>query len=185
VVGIACFARSASEKDQRVRDVNPGAFRKQLHELPLDLHRILLVGERQPLADPPDVRVDEDPVVGLRPRITVGEDDVRGLSRDTAQGREFRDRARHVTAEAIDDVARRGNDRPGLLTEKSRRFDDRFDIGGPGRRERFGCRVALEEPRSHLIDDLVGALRRQDRRDQELPRIVVREGRPGLRIGAS
>ena len=66
----ARVADPAAVPDQQVREARPVRPRHEPHQVALDLHRILLAGEAEPLRQPADVRVDDDPlrVARARPR---------------------------------------------------------------------------------------------------------------------
>src|SRR5712692_1383623 len=53
-------ADTAAVPDQKVREAAPVLTRHELHQVALDLHRILLLGEAEPLREPAHVRVDHD-----------------------------------------------------------------------------------------------------------------------------
>ena len=74
-------ADAAAVPDQQVREASPVVARHELHQVALDLHRILLPREAEPLRQPADVRVDDD---ALRV-AALGRDDVRRLARDARQ----------------------------------------------------------------------------------------------------
>ena len=62
--------------------------RDELHEVALDLHRILLLRQPEPLREPAHVRVDDDAL-----RVAeLGRDDVRSLARDAGEPHELRKR---------------------------------------------------------------------------------------------
>ena len=61
-------------------------------EVALDLHRVLLPRQAEPLREAPDVRVDDDPL-----RLAeLGGDDVGGLAGDAGQADELLEPARHL-----------------------------------------------------------------------------------------
>ena len=87
----ARVADAAAVPDQEVREAGPVRPRHDPLEVALDLHRVFLARQPEPLREPPDVRVDHDAL-----RVAeLGGDDVRGLSRDAGQP----DQLRRVAAE--------------------------------------------------------------------------------------
>ena len=75
---LAGVAHAPAVPDQEMREAVPVGLRHDLHEVALDLDRILLARQREPLREPPHVRVDDDAL-----RIAeLGSDDVRRLARD-------------------------------------------------------------------------------------------------------
>ena len=103
----------------QVREARPVLARHELHEVALDLHRILLLREAEPLREPPHVRVDDDPL-----RLAeLGRDDVRRLARDAGQADELVDPARHLAVELLEQHAHRAADRLRLLPVEAGRED--------------------------------------------------------------
>src|SRR6185437_7044915 len=80
--------------------------------------------------------------------------------RDTAHVRVHDDAFVFSKGIAEDDV--------GLVPKEACRLDDLFDIFLLRGAERGGRSIALEQRRRHQVDALVGALRAEDRRDEEL-----------------
>ena len=81
----ARVADAPAVPDQQVREAVPVRARDEPHQVALDLHRILLPRQPEPLREPPHVRVDDDPL-----RVAeLGGDDVRRLARDAGQAHEL------------------------------------------------------------------------------------------------
>ena len=79
--GRARVADAAAVPDQQVREAGPVGARHEPDEVALDLDRILLPRQPEPLREAADVRVDDDPL-----RLAeLGRDDVRRLARDARQ----------------------------------------------------------------------------------------------------
>src|SRR2546423_11384578 len=74
---LACVTDLPAVLDQQVREHGPAFARKEGKERLLDLHGVRLVGEGESVAEPRDVRVDDDAVV---PPASVAENDVGGLA---------------------------------------------------------------------------------------------------------
>jgi len=72
----------------------------------------------------------------------------------------------------LDERAAQPDDRLGLVPEEPRRADQGLELEGVGRREVLRGAVAGEQGRGDLVDPLVGALRGEDRRDEELERVL-------------
>ena len=68
------------------------------------------------------------------------------------------------------ELGRHAEERARLRAEEAGRLDLRLELVGRGARERRGVGIAREERRRDLVDALIGALRGQNRRDQELVR---------------
>jgi hypothetical protein len=166
--------------DRAVRVDRPLRLGHELHELALDRVRIVAAGERQALVYALHVRVDGEP----RNAEGVAEYDVRGFARHAAQRSQFFQRLRHGSAEALDHVPRRGQDRLRLLPKESGGADDRFDLGRIRVRQRSRRAVGAKQLGRHLVDLGVRALCREDRGDEQLKRRLEVEGTLGVGIGA-
>src|SRR5690606_22847925 len=94
--------------------------------------------------------------------------DVAGLAADPGQGDEVRQLVRHLTAEALHEAVRHPDEAAGLRPEEPGGADHLLDVGGIGGREVLRRGVLGEERRGHHVHPLVGALRRQDRGDEQL-----------------
>ena len=93
---------------------------------------------------------------------------VAGLAPDTGQRHEIVEVDRHLAAESFLDRLRHSDQALGLRAEETRRADQLLDLDGIGVREIGRRRIPGEQRRRHHVDPLVGALRRQDRRDEQL-----------------
>ena len=91
-------------------------------------------------------------------------------SRGSSPPKSFADRRR--------DAAKR----LGLLAKEPGRMDQRLELSGIGGGERARRRIAREERRRDHVDPLVGTLRRQDGRDEQLPGVLVTQRTPGVGI---
>ena len=94
--------------------------------------------------------------------------DVRGLAADARDGHEVLHRSWHLAVESLDEGRRHPHEALGLVVEEAGRSDDLLELGGVGDRERLGRRVAAEEPGRDHVHALIGALRGEDRRREEL-----------------
>src|SRR6185437_142501 len=75
---------------------------------------------------------------------------------------------RHAAAVPFGDRRRHTDEALGLVAEEARRLDDLFHVALFGGGERGGSGIPLEQHGRHHVDALVGALRAEDRRDEEL-----------------
>src|SRR5262249_39115492 len=82
---------------------------------------------------------------------------------------------RHFAAEALLERTRHSHQALGLGAEESRLVDELLELIGVGVGEVGRRRVALEERRRDLVDGLVRGLRGEDRRYEELVRVLVLE----------
>src|SRR5687768_13922341 len=98
----------------------------------------------------------------------MAEDDVRGLASDTRKFHELVHRLRHLALVVLDHLARHPDERSGFRAEETGGLDLRLEFVGGRLRERRSVGIALEQCRRHLVDAFVRALRREDRRNQQL-----------------
>jgi len=71
--------------------------RDEADEVTLDLHRVVLAGQRKPLREPANVCIDHDSL-GL---AQLGRHDVCGLARNSGQAEQVVQTAGHLTAEFL------------------------------------------------------------------------------------
>jgi hypothetical protein len=112
----------------------------------------------------------------------VAEDDVGRLASDTRQrdqavevGRNLATMAQHQSLGAAQDVAR-------FVAEEAGAADHVLELERFGLGERTRVGIACEERRRHHVDAGIGALRREDRRDEQLQRRLVQQGAVGVRV---
>jgi len=154
-------------------------LRDQPHEIPLDLLRILVVGEPEPARDAPDVRIDDD----AGDCEDVPEDHVRRLAADPREPYEVIHAAWNPSAVSLDHGARHTEEGARLATVESGRSNERLELSGIGGGELLGGRVPCEDVRRDRVDHLVRALGRQDRRDKQLVRATVAKLAVRIRVG--
>ena len=145
----------------------PAIAGHEAHEIGLDLLGLLLGGEAHPLRDAGHVGVD-DHARGLLERGV--EDDVRRLARHAGHGHELVHRRGHAAAEAGHEDLAGLLDRAGLLLVEARRLHlllERRQVGLGVVARGF---VGAEEALGDAVDALVGALRGEDRRHEEVER---------------
>ena len=112
----------------------------------------------------------------------VPEHHVGRLASDARQCDERLHRARHLAAMGLDDFGRHAQERARLRTKEPGRLDLRLELAGRRARERVRVRVAAEERGRDLVDPLVGALRREDRRDEQLVGVGEMQLGVGVRV---
>ena len=120
MIGILRAAHAAAVPDQSVREDRPLLARQQLHQILLDLHRLGLAGQPEPLRQPRDVRIDHDALV-LAER--GAEHDVRGLARDAGQLDQLLHRRRDLAAVSLDERLRHADQRLRLHPKEAGRVD--------------------------------------------------------------
>src|SRR5438552_7172173 len=100
-------------------EATPVGTRHEPLEVALDLDRIFLPRQPEPLREPAHVRIDHDPL-----RVAqLGGDDVRGLAGDAGQPDEFLEAARDTAVELLEQHPHRASQRLRLLTEETGRPD--------------------------------------------------------------
>jgi hypothetical protein len=171
------FADAAAVQDQRVGRAGPVGRGEGGAELTFDGLGIVARGEADPVRHAQHVAVHGQPGDAER----VPEHDVRRLAADARQRDERLHRRRHRTAVGLDEGRGHAQKRPGLRAEEAGRHDLRLELARRGGGERLGVRIPAEERRRDLVHARVGALRAQDRRDEQL--IGVPEMQLGVRAG--
>ena len=163
------LARSATVKDQQVREHAPLVAREQSHEIALDHRSGLGARESKSFGEPFDVRVDHDTDVDAK---RVAKDDVRGLASDTAQFEQMLELRRHFAA-MFSNQRRAGCVKCFRLgTEKPNRTDVRFDRFRRGFREMRGRWKCRKERGCRAVHRDIGALRGEDRCKQQFEWIL-------------
>src|ERR1035441_1138012 len=125
------------------------------------------------------MRVNHDAVGNLVPRA---QHDVGGLARHSGQLQQLLHGARHLPAEFADQFAGCAHDRLRLVAEKPGGANVGFELFRLKRGKGLWRRVFLEKDRRDQVDAYVGALRRENGRDQQLPRAVVMQSAGRARI---
>ena len=122
--------------------------------------------DADPIRDAQHVAIDRQ----TRHAKRVAEDDVRGLAADARQARRAPPWWPGSRRRGARRRRRHAHERPRLRAEEACRLNLRLELLGRRPRERAGVRVSLEERGRDLVDALVGALRGEDRRDEQLVR---------------
>ena len=160
-----------------MRETSPVGARHHSLEVALDLDRVLLTRQAEPLRETPDVRVDHDPL-----RVPeLRRHDVRGLARDARKADEVLEPPRNLAVELLDERLHRAADRLRLLPEEARRVDVALELLDRDGEVVLGPAVLLEERRRDLVDVHVGRLRGEHHGDEQLE--VAAEPKRDLRVG--
>src|SRR5271165_691121 len=104
------------------------------------------------------------------------------FSSDAGERFELLALARHVAAEAFEDIPRAGDDVLRLHAKETGGLDDRLDVGLTRARQFLGRWILGKEGRRRHIDARVGGLSRKNDRDEQLKLATVRERGYGVRI---
>lgn len=165
--------------DQPVAQVNPFLLRKEEHQVLFDFHRIFFGTQPQSVAEPFDVGIDHHSGASTHRRAenAIGRfpPDARQLDQPfhfighlaLMFGRE--------NAATLADILRFVPIKPGAL-------DHFFQIVKRSFGEILGRGIFFEQRGGHLIDADVGALGREDRRDEQLQRGIIRQAASGVGI---
>ncbi len=158
---------------------DPFLAREESIQVGLDLDRVGVARPAEPAGQAADVRVDDDAVGRAE---GVSEDDVRGLPADPGKRVKRFHRPRDEPAVRLDDRPAGAPDRFRLGVEEAGGSDQLLQLASrPG--HRGGGREAAEERRRDAVHARVGALRGEDRRDQELERVGMVERAVGPGVG--
>ncbi len=166
--------------DQGVAEPDPAGGRDRRVQVALHLFRIGLLRPAEPAGKAPDVGVDDDAARGIERRA---ENDVRGLAADTREGEERVHRPRNRTAVLLGDGPGGASDRLRLGVEEPGRPDDFLERAARRPRERRGVREAPEDFGRDEVDAGIGALGRENRRNEELEGRGVAQRAAGVPVG--
>src|SRR6266568_4172524 len=166
--------------DDLVRVVNPLLSRNHLHQILFNIPRVLRPRKLQPPRDPVHVRIDHDSFGLPEPR---SQHHVCRLSRHSRQREQLIHLIGNFAAELLHHLASGPHNGLRLVPEESRSDDHRLQFLRLNLRQRSRCRILLEQRRGHHIYPHVRTLRRKNRRNQQLPGIVMMQSthRPRIR----
>lgn len=122
-------------------------------------------GQSHPGGKPFHVGIDDD---SRWNSIRRPQHDVRGFAADPWEFCKSFEIARNFASMKFDELARRGDEVFRFGAKETGRSDQLFNIGKFGFREFKRRRKSLEQRGGYLIHSNIGALRREDRRDEEL-----------------
>ena len=108
---------------------------------------------------------------------------VPGLARHAGEGQNLFHGLRDLTPKLFDYDLRGSLDGLGLIAEEAGGADELFKLGQGSRRHSFGCGEGLEEGGRDEVDADVGALRREDSGDGELPGAAMVQGADDVGVG--
>ena len=165
--------------DEAVAEVDPLLPGNDRHQVPLDAFGAGLSRQAEAVGQPLDMGVDDHAAGQSKggPEHHVGR-----LSPNPRQtGQSFQ-----VTGDLLVVGLGKPLGHPQqvlrLRPEKAGGADQFRKFGWIRRRQAASIRIAAKQLRRHLVDPSVGTLRREDRRDQQLERVLVNQGALGLGI---
>lgn len=165
-------------QDQGVAEVGPRRLRVQLHEVPLDLHRVILGGPTEAIAEPAHVGIDHH----AGSSEGDADDDVGGLPADAAEGDHLLQRARHFSIEPVHHVATHLDKASGLGPEEPGGVYEPLHLGLVRPRHHLGGGEPFEQGRRHLVHADVRALCAEDCCAEELPGAAVHQRALGIGV---
>src|SRR5947199_2271554 len=159
-------------------EARPLLARQEIDQIPLDLLRVLLLGEEEPAGEALDVGVHGDPLVAAEgvPQHHVGR-----LPPHPGERHQGLHGVRHLAAVLGHEGHTEILQGPRLVAVETGLADHLLQLREVRRGEVAGRGVAPEERRGDLVDLLVRALGGQDGRHQELEGALEVEGDPGPR----
>jgi hypothetical protein len=147
-------------------------------ELILDHHRIVRVGDPEPIGHPKHVAIHGK--AGDVERVP--EHDVGSFAADAGKGRQLTDIGRHVPPVLSNECLGHSDQRLGFGPKKPSGVDEGLELRGGRLREGVRVRKSREDARRHLIDAPVRGLCRKDGRDEQLERVPVVKLGVGARV---
>jgi len=153
-----------------VRKIDPPILRKDLHQVLFDLLRSRSLRQFQSLRDSQNMRIYNNSQGNLKPRP---EHHIPRLSSHPRQSKNLLHRLRNLAPKLLDHHPRRTLNRLRFIPKKSRSPNQLLQLRKRSRGHRLRSRECLEQRRSHQIYPNIGALRRQNRRNSQLPRTPV------------
>jgi hypothetical protein len=155
-------------QDQRIGGERPFLGRQNRGQLRFHDHGVVGLRNSDPVGYPQHVTIDRQTRNAERmPQHDVG--------RLPSNAREFHKRLhlrRNFACVAFDQSGSHPGERFRFGSKEARGLYLRLELGGRRARQRARIWVAFEERRRHTVHTLVGALRRQNRRDEQLVRIA-------------
>lgn len=152
----------------RRRPLPPG---NQRHQVLLRMIRVARLRPAQAVRHTKHVRVHRQRRLSKR----IGHDHVRRLAAHARKRDERLQVGGDLTPEAIAETLRHPEQAPRLRVEEAGGADQCLERFGVGHRERRRIRIGGEDRRGDLVDPLVRALRREDRRHEQLEGVLVTE----------
>ena len=152
--------------DQLMREGDPTVLRNELHQVMLDLLRLVVDRKLKPAREAQDMRVDDHADGDL---IPAPAHDVGRLAGDAGKLEQLFHGLRDLVAEALDDGFGGALDGLGLIAEEAGGADQRFELGQGSGGHVLRAGIGAEERGCDQIDAGVGALRGEDGGDRELP----------------
>src|ERR1700747_1469672 len=167
---LARLANAPSVPDELMRKEDPAILRNDFHQIGFDFLGICIFRQIQAAGNPLHVRIDNDPGCNSK---RSSQHHVRSLPSHAGKREDFLHRSRHLAVTFLHDFLARTDDGFCFVMVKAGRTDFLLDIVRIRVGERRWSRILLEKTGRNHIHALIGGLRRENRRDQKLKRIVM------------
>ena len=178
--GFASHADAAPVPDELMGEDDPFILRDHGHQIILDFLGVLVACQVQALRKPHDMGVNHDAAADAE---GGAENDVSGFAGNAGKGKDFVHGARDFAAEFLEDTFAGADDRFCFIAEESRGANFIFQFGGIGIGEIFWRFIFLIKFLGDLIYAHVGALRGENRGNEQLEGVFVFQFAGGGGIG--
>lgn len=167
--------------DNLVGKLDPPLFWNDLHEVLLDFLGIFVARQVQAVGNADDVSIHDNAAGDSK---SSSEDDIGGFSRSAGKREHFFHGLRHSPAKLFHDGFARTHNGFGFVAEESSRANLLLEVARIRICEGFRRWIFLIERFRHLVYAHIGALRGEDRGNQQLKRVFVLQlaGRGGIRL---
>lgn len=151
-------------------EVHPLLARDKLIQLPFNDFWVLALCKSKAIGEALDMGIDDHSRGDIE---GIAEDDIRGLSADSREGRERIKGGGNLALVVLDDLGRHGTKILGLGSEEARGLDQGLDILLARDGQRGGVREAGEEYGGYLVDPGVRTLSGEDRGDKKFVGVAM------------
>lgn len=148
----------------------PIVLRNQFHERLFDFLGSNLLRQTEPLRKSRHMRIDNNADVYFE---SVAQNYIRGFAPNAIQLRQLFHGAGHLSAMTLDEFLAASLDIPGFIAEESESLDASLKVKQVGICEIRSAAKFFEQVHRHDVDLFVGALRRQDRGDEQFERVGI------------
>jgi len=175
-------ATAASVPNKQVTPQRPRITRNHAHEVLFDFDRIAMFGQPEALAQPSHVRVDDHARIDS---VGIAQDDVRCFPSDPRQDSQGIKFPGHLALIIFDERSRRGSDIFRFVPVESRRSDEILEVIWRSLGHAESIRVFGKQSGRDHVHPHVGALRGENRGDEEFERIAVHQFAVRVGIGSA
>ena len=173
------MAATSAVPDQTVRQARPVFLGDEFGDLELDLDRVFALGPAKTTHQAAKMGVDRQP----RDVEGIAEDDIGRLTSDAGQRHEVLEFLGHLALVAVGERLAEAEQAGGLVPVEPRRLDQSLKFTPVSGGQVGWRRVLGAQGGGDHIDPFVGALGRQNRRDNQLIRVLEVQFAVGVRVG--